>query len=385
MYSFDFDYKSKSRLPPKLNGCCHYVDDSNTGGPWYGTPENPFRYIKDGLDAASIGDIVYVSDGHYEEQDINIDTDGVKLIWLVDVNDPSVEIPTITDQTGDVVDVTADRVVISGFNIGPSGSAESDSGIDITSDNAFITNNIFTECRNGIYVHDSSNSHWIIDNEWPNYVEPYDKWPLFIDYDCEDTWFFENDFHYETIICNDDGNNACFEEITQITNIGNHYSNYEGQDSDGDGIGDTPYTIPGAGEIVDLYPLINEYKNKNPKMAYINGEKSGEPGQKYTYNVKFYDDEYYDSIFTIDWGDGTPMEHSDYIGADQEYSFEHIWSEKGTYTVRVKVTDMGGLESNWETLEVTMPKTKNTDDYNLFFEKIIDLFPMLKLIFEKLA
>ncbi|MBU0496816.1 MAG: hypothetical protein KKG04_02545, partial [Candidatus Thermoplasmatota archaeon] len=42
---------------------------------------------------------------------------------------------------------------------------------------------------------------------------------------------------------------------------GNYWSDYTGVDEDGDGIGDTPYYIPGAYGIIsqDNYPLMNPW------------------------------------------------------------------------------------------------------------------------------
>jgi hypothetical protein len=34
----------------------------------------------------------------------------------------------------------------------------------------------------------------------------------------------------------------------------------------------------------------------------------------------------------------------------------HIWSEKGTFTIRAKAVDVHGSESDWGEMRVTMPR-----------------------------
>ena len=50
-----------------------------------------------------------------------------------------------------------------------------------------------------------------------------------------------------------------------ITYVGNHWSGYTGRDCDGDGIGDTPYNIPG-GSVIDSYPLTT---NSGPRTLTV--------------------------------------------------------------------------------------------------------------------
>ena len=45
-----------------------YVDGYNTGGPWDGSIEHPYRFIQQAIDNASSGDTIYVFDGVYDER-----------------------------------------------------------------------------------------------------------------------------------------------------------------------------------------------------------------------------------------------------------------------------------------------------------------------------
>ncbi|MBN1280314.1 MAG: right-handed parallel beta-helix repeat-containing protein [Candidatus Thermoplasmatota archaeon] len=45
----------------------------------------------------------------------------------------------------------------------------------------------------------------------------------------------------------------------QMVGHGNYWDDYTGPDLNGDGIGDIPYTVPGAGNNQDLYPLMNPW------------------------------------------------------------------------------------------------------------------------------
>ena len=106
---------------------------------------------------------------------------------------------------------------------------------------------------------------------------------------------------------------------------------------------------------------INE--NSPPNIPLITGPSSGTPGLRYEYCITVSDAED-DSLFVfIDWGDGTDTGWFGPYNSNEEIIVEYNWTEKGTYTIRVKAKDID--ESEWGILEVNMPKIKQKNN-NIF-------------------
>jgi parallel beta-helix repeat protein len=92
------------------------------------------------------------------------------------------------------------------------------------SDSNYISENIVDSNRNGLYLHyDSENNTIILNCLINNIINAWDK-------GLNNRW--------------DNGS------------IGNYWDDYIGSDSDGDGIGDVPYTITGSAGSQDNFPLI---------------------------------------------------------------------------------------------------------------------------------
>jgi hypothetical protein len=85
--------------------------------------------------------------------------------------------------------------------------------------------------------------------------------------------------------------------------------------------------------------------------------------------------------YYIDWGDN---QTSEWVGPYQSgatATVTHQWSEKGTYIIQVKAKDIFDVESDWASLEVTMP----LDAVGYHALNYNTLFSQINLFFENLG
>jgi pyrrolidone-carboxylate peptidase len=96
--------------------------------------------------------------------------------------------------------------------------------------------------------------------------------------------------------------------------------------------------------------------NEPPSSPTINGPQSGKIDETHYYNVITTDPEGGEVSYYIDWGDNSDGGWTRMLPSGEEYNASHIWNEEGTFTIKVKAKDYYGSESDWTTLEVSMPR-----------------------------
>jgi len=140
-----------------------------------------------------------------------------------------------------------------------------------------------------------------------------------------------------------DGNTSFEQNPTHIySNIGNYTVVFNVTDSVGNSSEDTTW----ADIILD---------NSPPNSPTIDGETNGEAGVSYSYTFSATDPDEDDLYYYIDWGDDTFEEWIGPYVSGEDVVVEHTWEEEGNYIIKAKVKDVFDEESDWATLEVTMP------------------------------
>jgi hypothetical protein len=117
-----------------------------------------------------------------------------------------------------------------------------------------------------------------------------------------------------------------------------------------------------------------------PEPPQITGPQYGKINVEYEYNFVSTHPEGDDLTYIIDWGDGSDIEEHGWYPSGEKITVKHAWCEEGTYTIKAKAREIGGLESSWAYYHVAMPKNKMM--YNLFLLNIIEQFPIIKLLID---
>jgi len=275
-----------------FSGC---INETKPGAEITIEGKGSFPSIQSALDNASDGDIISVSPGtYYETFVIN------KSISLVG---SGAEKTTITCKNigggKPIIRIDADNVTIEGFKIiSPKGSMQDEVfGILVHSNNNLIKNNIIANCTYGVYLEWSFEeteitNNTITDNQYGIYIYlgsnrhtifrnniSYNNYGIRIKgrenlvfenvffnnnigtYMCcgfADNIVYRNNFIHNKQNAKDD--NDKYTNLWSYNGTGNYWDDYTGTDSDGDGIGDTPYQIPGYGNRKDDFPLIEPFQ-----------------------------------------------------------------------------------------------------------------------------
>ncbi|KYK32048.1 MAG: hypothetical protein AYK22_00365 [Thermoplasmatales archaeon SG8-52-3] len=95
-----------------------------------------------------------------------------------------------------------------------------------------------------------------------------------------------------------------------------------------------------------------------PEQPDIEGPIEGKPGIEYNYSFVTNDPENDDVYYYIDWGDNQLEEWIGPYQSGEEIIKSHSWNEKGTYIIQAKAKDTSEHESNWETFEVKIPRSR---------------------------
>ncbi len=113
--------------------------------------------------------------------------------------------------------------------------------------------------------------------------------------------------------------------------------------------------------------------NASPDIPEISGPPQGKIHQEYSYTFVTTDPEGDDVYYYIRWGNNVTDWRGPYKSGEEAIQ-THTWTKRGTYTIECKAKDVNGWESDWATLQVTMPFSYEPPHFK-FIEWLLERFP----------
>ena len=124
--------------------------------------------------------------------------------------------------------------------------------------------------------------------------------------------------------------------------------------------------------------------NSPPEAPIIEGPNSGNAGTAYNYTFTSIDPDEDDVFYYILWGDGYVENWDGPYPSGVGFEISHTFDNKGTYLIEAKAKDLNGYESNWTTLNVTMPRNKPRELNNNFLNMLLGHFPDILIMIKEI-
>ena len=124
--------------------------------------------------------------------------------------------------------------------------------------------------------------------------------------------------------------------------------------------------------------------NNPPDKPTINGPTNGNTGTSYDYVFSATELDGSALYLYIEWGDNSNTQWLGPYSSGEEVTKSHTWSSSGTFTIRCKAKDPYDEEGPWETLTVTMPRSKllTSPLFMRLLERFPNAFPILRYLLE---
>ncbi len=301
-----------------------------------------YSNIQSAINDANESDTIYVHSGTYSEKIIVN-----KTLTLTGEGSSSTTISGSGDHT---IKVTSNNVIISGFKIQNTKGSYYCIFIDTVS-GCEISNNYVKNGGHGIYLGNSNNNdiidNIIGDNNVGVYFSNSDSNTIRsndIQNNNANGVFLSSSSSGNTIYLNDFSDNMDSNAKDYGSNNwdygmqGNYWEDYDGEDNNDDGIGDTPYTIPG-GSNQDNYPLGYFTGGNQVPTGDADGPYSGQTNIEIEFDGSGSSDPD-GSIagYRWDWTNDGSYD-TDWLSTPKK---THSYQSAGIYTVKLQVKDNEG-------------------------------------------